>query len=65
MKNVQNLTEGIQKMKLGFDRVAYRRAYDKVYFKKKAVCPRCGLCRVAHKMKRHMQSKKCLSSEKQ
>ena len=51
-------------MKLKFDRVAYRRAYDKVYFKEKVVCPRCGESKVKYKLKRHMKTKKCLTSAK-
>ena len=42
-----------------FDRVAYRKAYDKVYYKKTAACPRCGEMKVKHQMKRHMKTKKC------
>ena len=58
-KVVQTLTKVLDEMKLGFDRVSYRRQYDKVYFKKTAVCPRCGELKVRHKIKRHMKTKKC------
>ena len=58
-KEVQTLTKSLGEMKLGFDRVSYRRQYDKVYFKKTAVCPRCGELKVRHKIKRHMKTKKC------
>ena len=61
-ESVQTLTKKVGELKLGFDRVLYRRAYDKVYFKKKVVCPRCGLLKVKHKLKRHMKTKKCLTS---
>ena len=56
---VQTLTKKFGEMKLGFDRVVYRRAYDKVYFKKTVVCPRCGETKVKHKLKRHMKTNKC------
>jgi ribosomal protein L32 len=59
MKMVQTLAEKLGNMKLGFDRVAYRRAYDKVYFRKTVVCPRCGETKVQHKLKRHMKTNKC------
>ena len=56
---VKNLTEKMQKLKVGFDRVAYRKAYDKVYFKKTVACPRCGGIKVKHMLSRHMKTKKC------
>jgi ribosomal protein L32 len=58
-KVVQTLTKSLDELKLGFDRVSYRRHYDKVYFKKTVVCPRCGELKVKHKIKRHMKTKKC------
>ena len=58
-KLLQTLTKSLEEMKLGFDRVSYRRQYDKVYFKKTVVCPRCGELKVRHKIKRHMKTKKC------
>ena len=33
---VQTLTEKLGKMKIGFDRAAYRKAYDAFYFKRTA-----------------------------
>ena len=62
VKTVQTLTEKMSNLKIKFDRAAYRASYDKVYFKKKAVCPRCGQLRVKHKMRRHMKTKLCLNS---
>ena len=61
VNEVKTLAEGIQKMKVKFDRVEYRRLYDKTYFKRKVVCPRCGETKVRHMLKRHMKTKKCLS----
>ena len=58
-KRVQNLTEKMSKLKLGFDRAAYRVAYDKVYFKRTAACPNCGEIKVRHMLKRHMKTNKC------
>ena len=57
--SVKTLTENMQKLRLKFDRVAYRKAYDKVYFKKTAVCPRCGEVKTRHMLSRHMKTKKC------
>ena len=59
---MQNLTEKMSKLKITFDRAAYRAAYDKVYFKKTAICPHCGQRKVKHKMRRHMKTKKCLKT---
>ncbi len=64
VKTVQNLTKSFDGMKLGFNRAAYRRAYDRVYFKKRVVCPRCGETKVKHKLKRHMKTNKCLRHTK-
>jgi len=62
-KSVKTLTETLQNMKLGFDRAAYRRAYDKVYFKQTVVCPRCGQTKTKHMLKRHMKTNKCKQSK--
>ena len=59
-KIVKTLTKKMEDMKIGFDRAAYRRAYDKVYFKVKIECPRCGQTKVKHQLKRHMKTKKCM-----
>ena len=59
---VKTLTENMSKLKIGFDRAAYRAAYDKVYFKRTVKCPNCGFLKVKHMLKRHMQTKKCLKS---
>ena len=56
---VKNLTEKMTKLKITFDRVAYRAAYDKVYFKQTVKCPHCGSIKVKHMLKRHMQTLKC------
>ena len=58
-KMVQTLTKKMKNMKIKFDRVAYRKAYDAVYFKKKVACPRCGQLNVKHMLRRHMKTKKC------
>ena len=58
-KSVKNLTEKMQKLRVKFDRVAYRKAYDAVYFKKTVACPRCGGLKVKHMLSRHMKTKKC------
>ena len=58
-ESVKNLTKRMQKMKVGFDRVAYRKAYDKFYFKRTAVCPNCGETKTKHMLKRHMLTAKC------
>ena len=57
---VKTLTDRMSKLKIAFDRAAYRASYDKVYFKKTAKCPNCGEIKVKHMLKRHMQTKKCL-----
>ena len=62
VKTVQTLTEKMSNLKIKFDRAAYRASYDKVYFKKTVVCPRCGETKVKHKLKRHMKTKKCLTA---
>lgn len=59
-ESVKNLTKRMQKMKVGFDRVAYRKAYDKFYFKRTAVCPNCKETKTKHMLKRHMLTKKCI-----
>jgi len=58
-KSVKNLTEKMEKLRVKFDRVAYRKAYDAVYFKKTVACPRCGEVKVKHMLSRHMKTKKC------
>ena len=58
-KSVKTLTDELKKLKLGFDRAAYRRKYDAVYFKRTRVCPRCGQTKTAHMMRRHMRTNKC------
>ena len=59
-ESVKRLTNRIQKLKLGFD----RKAYERTYFRRKAVCPRCGETKVAHMLKRHMKTKKCAAASK-
>ena len=49
----------------GFDRVAYRIQYDKMYFKKTIVCPSCGDTQNKVQLKRHLKTKKCLRKTKQ
>ena len=56
---VKNLTNEMAKLRVKFDRVAYRKLYDSKYFKKRAKCPNCGELKVKHMLKRHMQTKKC------
>lgn len=56
---VKNLTNKMAKLRVKFDRVAYRKLYDSKYFKKRAKCPNCGELKVKHMLKRHMQTKKC------
>ena len=56
---VKNLTNKMAKLRVKFDRVAYRKLYDSKYFKKRAKCPNCGELKVRHMLKRHMQTKKC------
>tara|TARA_B100000809_G_C15013638_1_gene485864 strand:+ start:808 stop:1056 length:249 start_codon:yes stop_codon:yes gene_type:complete len=58
-ESVKNLTKTMQKMKVGFDRVAYRKAYDRFYFKRTAACPNCGETKTKHMLKRHMLTAKC------
>ena len=57
---VKNLTKDFVKLKIQkFDRVAYRAAYDKVYFKRTVKCPNCGELKIRHMLKRHMRTVKC------
>ena len=56
---VKVLTEKMRDLKVKFDRVAYRKAYDRTYFKQKVACPRCGQLKTKHMMKRHMRTNKC------
>ena len=56
---VKTLTKDFAKLKVSFDRVAYKAAYDKVYFKRTAPCPNCGAIKVRHMLKRHMKTLKC------
>lgn len=58
-KILRSLTKSMQNLKVGFDRVAYRRAYDKFYFKRTATCPKCGEIKTKHMLKRHMLTAKC------
>ena len=59
-ETVKNLTGNFAKLKVRFfDRVSYRAAYDKVYFKRTAKCPNCGQVKVRHMMKRHMKTARC------
>ena len=58
---VKTLTKEMSKLKITFDRAAYRAAYDKVYFKRTARCPNCNQIKVRHMLKRHMKTKKCIS----
>ena len=58
-KTLPKLTEKFEKLRVTFDRAAYRRDYDKVYFKQKAVCPLCNCTVLKHHMKRHQATKKC------
>ena len=59
---VKNLTKEMSKLKITFDRAAYRAAYDKVYFKQTATCPNCGEVKIKHMLKRHMKTKKCVNA---
>ena len=52
----------MSKLKITFDRAAYRAAYDKVYFKQTATCPNCGEVKIKHMLKRHMKTKKCVNA---
>ena len=58
-KSVKTLTEKMEKLRVKFDRVAYRKAYDAVYFKRRVPCPRCGGVKVKHMLARHMKTQKC------
>ena len=62
--DVQVLTKNMKKLRVKFDRVAYRKQYDKTYFKKTAVCPNCGQVKIKHMLKRHMKTKKCQRATK-
>ena len=55
VKTVAELTLGIKKLKLGFDRKAWTRAW----LKQTAPCPRCGSVVVRHMHKRHWKTPKC------
>jgi uncharacterized protein (DUF2225 family) len=57
------LEKKFAKMNIKFDRVAYRAAYDKLYFKKKIVCPVCSCTITKHHLKRHQKTTKCKSSK--
>ena len=46
-----DLEKDFAKLHIKFDRAAYRFAYDKMYFKKRA-CPRCGSIVLKHHLKR-------------
>jgi ribosomal protein L32 len=58
-ETVKTLTVKLKKLTVKFDRTAYKAAYDKVYFKRTAVCPKCGEIKVRHMLKRHMKTSKC------
>ena len=62
LHSVKTLTTGIEKMHVRFDRAAYRKSYDAVYFKQRATCPRCAREVCKHMLKRHMQSKRCIAA---
>ena len=53
--DVAALTERVQRLKLGFDRKIWTRAW----LKQKAPCPRCGSVVVKHMHKRHWKTPKC------
>ena len=53
------LAKDFAKLQIKFDRTAYRFAYDKVYFKKRATCPLCESVVLRHHLKRHQTSKRC------
>ena len=54
------LEKDFAKLHIKFDRAAYRFAYDKMYFKKRATCPWCGSIVLKHHLKRHQTSKRCV-----
>ena len=58
-KKVKTLTMRFKKLTVKFDRAVYKAAYDKVYFKRTAVCPNCGEIKIRHMLKRHMSTVKC------
>ena len=60
-ETVKTLTKNLKNLKLKFDRAAYRKAYDKVYFKQRMVCPWCGQSKTKHMLKRHQATAKCLA----
>jgi hypothetical protein len=60
---VKVLTEKLHKLTLAFDRAAYRKSYDAVYFRKRVKCPHCRCLKVKHMLKRHMQTAKCKSTK--
>ena len=57
--SVKTLTAELKKLRVKFDRKAYRKAYDAVYFRKKVACPHCGELKVKHMLNRHLKTKKC------
>ena len=59
---VKTLTEKMKNLKIGFDRVAYRKEYDKRYFAQTAACPNCGEIKVRHMLGRHMKTRKCIKA---
>ena len=61
-KTVKTLTKDFKKLSVKFDRAVYKAAYDKVYFKRTAVCPNCGEIKVRHMLKRHMKTAKCIKA---
>ena len=58
-----NLEKDFAKMKIKFDRAAYRAAYDKIYYKQTVVCPVCSCTITKHHLKRHQKTAKCKNSK--
>ena len=58
-ENVKTLTKDMSKLKIKFDRAAYKASYDAVYFKRRQTCIRCKCTVCAHMMRRHQATKKC------
>jgi len=50
-ETIEKLAQGLDKLKLGFDK--------KAYHARKATCPRCGCEVCAHMMTRHQDTQKC------
>jgi ribosomal protein S27AE len=56
---ISEVTSKMSELRIKFDRVTWKKRYDKKYFKKKAVCPLCGVTILKHHLKRHMSRKIC------